>query len=194
MSDEVTANDFDEMTDEQKLDMLKTRARLLGVNFSNNISVDTLLGKIQAKMAENDGAEEEEEVNPLSPKQSKQTLLQTQRAEQLKLIRLRITNLDPKKKDLKGEIVTFANEVIGNVRKMVPYGEATDNGFHVPYCLYKVLRNRKFLDIKTFKVGGQIRVKHSWVREFALEVLDPLTKPEIARLAASQSAAGGLDD
>ena len=109
---------------------------------------------------------------------------------------VRITNLDPKKKDLPGEVFTVANEHLGTVRKFVPYGEVTDNGYHVPYCIYKALKARKFLNIRTFKDRqnqNQIKVEQSWAQEFALEVLPTLTPDEIKKLAAAQSAAGGLN-
>lgn len=182
----------------QELNILKDRARLMGIDFSNNIGLDALREKIQAKQ-EGTTEQETEEVNALdpvatTPKQKKQTLRSMLQEREMALVRLRITNLDPKKKDLKGEILTVANEYIGNIRKMVPYGEATENGFHVPYCLYKMMKRRQFQQIRTFKKNGQIRVEHSMVREFALEVLPQLTAQEIRQLAASQSAAGGLED
>ena len=114
--------------------------------------------------------------------------------EKMKLVRLRITNLDPKKKDLPGEILTVGNEYLGTVRKFVPFGEATDNGYHVPYCLYELMRDRKFLSIKTRKgPKGQTIVEQQMVREFALEILPPLTEAELARLSAAQLSAGGVE-
>ena len=40
-------------------------------------------------------------------------------------------DLDPKKKDLPGEVVTFANEYLGTVRVFVPFGEQTEDGWHI---------------------------------------------------------------
>lgn len=117
------------------------------------------------------------------------------RAEQLRLVRLRITNLNPSKAQLHGEIFTVANRYIGNVKKFIPYGEATDNGYHVPWVIYEQLKEREFLQTKT-RPGrtnaGQIILDQKWVKEFALEVLDPLTPQELASLAAQQAAARGM--
>ena len=207
MSDDNTQNELSaEEQQVSELDLLKQRATLLGISFSPNIGVETLRERIAAKQAELEGAQNQEspttQANPLigqtaqeaeAPVKTK-SLRQHLIDENMKLVRLRITNLDPKKKDLKGEIFTVANEFLGTVRKFVPYGEDTDEGYHVPYCIYKMLDKRKFLEIKTWrnKATGQQEVSQRWVREFSLEVLEPLTEKELATLAAAQAAAGSI--
>lgn len=216
-----TANDVPQVSE---LDMLKQRARLMGISFSNNISPETLAARIQAKLdgeaaqeaADNDDGENDDEdqdqpetqeqetpevsseaqkaaVIRRTNKNKKMNLRQKLLSEAMKLVRVRVTNLDPKKKDLPGEIITVANEYIGTVKKYVPFGEVTENGWHVPYCIYRVMERRKFLSIKVTKRQGREHVETQWAREFALEVLPPLTESELARLAAAQTAKGGLD-
>lgn len=180
-----------------ELQVLKQRADMLGVPYSNNIGVETLRQRVADAM-EGKKAEPEQvkSANPLgadipeveTPMQLRARLM----AEQLKLVRLRITNMDPKKKDLPGEILTVANEYIGTVRKYIPYGEQTDNGYHVPYCLYTLLESRRFQHIRVTKKNGREHVETSWAKEFSLEILPQLTPDELAKLAASQAAAGGL--
>jgi hypothetical protein len=218
---EETAESEPQVTE---LSMLKQRATLMGVSFSNNISVDTLRARIQAKLdgEAQDIAESQEPAEqlqtlapvppspvvtaippavlnvqedplaaapiPTRPKTIREQLMETE----LALVRLRITNLDPKKKDLPGEILTVANEYLGTVRKYIPYGEVTDNGFHVPMCLYRQLQERTFVSIKVRKVNGREHIESQDAREFSLEVLEPLTADELSRLAASQAAANGL--
>lgn len=207
-----------------ELTMLKERAKLMGIKFSNNITAETLRKKIADKLegeTENQNADDSEEAEapaplvdpnpvadaentkeatsevqakPLTKAEQKQLERQKLIKDSMKLVRLRIMNLNPNKKDLHGEIFTVANEVLGTVKKYIPYGEATENGYHVPYVLYEQLKERKFLNIQTSKKAGQISVKTGWVPEFALEVLPPLTKEELARLAAAQAAAGGTGD
>lgn len=188
------------LSEADELTLLKQRARMMGVQFSNNIGLESLKERIRAKMEGEEQAPNTETVPELKSSDEatsvkRKTLRQHLLDENMKLVRLRITNLDPKKKDLPGEIITVANEHLGTVRKYVPYGEVTDNGYHVPYCIYKALKARKFLNIRTFKDRqnqNQIRVEQNWAQEFALEVLPQLTKEEIQKLAAAQSAAGGL--
>ena len=186
------------MADE--LSVLKQRAKLMGINFSNNISVETLRAQIEAHVTERE-ASSEEQLNPLAgdvagaAPVSKMTLRQQLMEEQLRLVRVRITNLDPKKKDLPGEILTVGNEFIGTVRKFIPFGEVTDDGYHVPYVLYKLMENRRFLHIRTTKDKrtGKERIETQWAKEFALEVLPPLTEEELKRLANAQAAAGSVE-
>ena len=182
-----------------ELDVLKQRATLMNIKFSNNISVEKLREKIEAAQAKDEPEVKESAVNPLGEKQEagvkKMTLGQKIRAEQTRLIRVRIQNLDPKKKDLPGEIITVANEYMGTVRKFVPFGEVTDNGYHIPYCIYEFLKERKFINITTRKgKNGLPDIRATEAREFSIEVLPPLTEAELAQLAQAQIAAGSLND
>ena len=182
-----------------ELEVLKQRATLMNIKFSNNISVEKLREKIEAAQAKDEPEVKESAVNPLGEKQEagvkKMTLGQKIRAEQTRLIRVRIQNLDPKKKDLPGEIITVANEYMGTVRKFVPFGEVTDNGYHIPYCIYEFLKERKFINITTRKgKNGLPDIRATEAREFSIEVLPPLTEAELAQLAQAQIAAGSLND
>ena len=202
-TDQALSTENDTVVDE--LAMLKERAKQMGLTFSNNISVETLRKRITDKL---EGKDQEVEVNALtgdpeiasiatevkqlSPQANALALRKMMQKEQMKLVRVRITNMDPKKKDLPGEIWTVSNEYLGNVRKMVPYGEQTDEGFHVPYCIFRLLQDKRFLLIRTVKdrTTGKERQESQWVKEFSLEVLPPLTEQELARLATAQAAAG----
>lgn len=215
--------DEDEDDDEviqkpDELTFLKQKADFMGIKYPNNIQLAALKAKIAEKLsgepldtdAEQEKLEAKEEnvtgenpetatLSPFaggnSPKGKKLSLRKYLQQEKMKLVRLRITNMDPKKKDLPGEIFTVANEFLGTVRKFIPFGEQTDNGFHVPYCLFEQLRDRRFLNVRTRKgPHGTPVVESTYVKEFALEVLPPLTTEELARLSASQAAAGGLDN
>lgn len=187
-----------EVTEQDERQALMARARIMGIDFSNNIGTDTLRERINAKMEGTTAPTEEAQSNPLAGSAApvkKRTLRQIQHDEQMKLVRLRIQNLDPKKKDLPGEIFTVANEYLGTVKKFVPYGEVTEEGYHVPYCIYRMLDARKFLNIRTVKDRrtGIERVESTWAKEFALEVLPQLTATEIAELANAQKAAGSFN-
>lgn len=242
--DTETGNDA-EAPKPNELDMLKARARLMGLKISNNIGLETLRERIRAKLegeetgnsTETEEGEEKNAPETEAPQQSgvslaeidiaslEQLLSQARAAqgksevgvnanydakapvastpvsqrqkmvrEQMRLVRCRITNLNPSKKDLPGEIFTFANRILGAVRKYVPYGEATENGYHVPFCIFTQLKEREFVSIKTRKDSrGRTIVETGMAREFAIEELPPLTEIELARLAAAQAAANGMD-
>ena len=204
-----------------ELDVLKQRARMMGVEFSNNIGVETLRERIRAKAAEQSNAtaapapalfdpalipaatqQASFQANTgggpalgIEPKPAKPlTLRQYLQREHMKLVRVRITNLDPKKKNLPGEVFTVANEFLGTVRKYIPYGEVSDDGYHVPFCIYRELESRRFLDIRTYKEranNNKIRVEQRWAKEFAIEVLPHLTPTELKQLAVAQMAEVG---
>lgn len=278
-------SDNQEQSGPNELELLKQRAKLMGITHSGNIGVETLRQKINERMAEMAGEEpqsetqasepentedsqdaqednsesseesqtgnfdadiEEEaetpqapepEVNgftaakqiadakvtapliqpiaPLKPRpvaapsvsqkigqpvQVKEgktlTLRQYMYNNQMKLVRLQITNLDPKKADLQGEVITVANKYLGTVKYFVPYGEDTDDGWHIPYIIYKELERRRFLSIRTTKDKHtkQLKVTKSWAKEFSLNILPPLTSDELARLATAQLAAGSIEN
>lgn len=190
-----------------EFELLKERARKLGINFSNNIGIETLRERVNNKL---EGKEETPEVNalelgaeiaeakdtvPVEAISPKMSIRQQVRKEALKLIRVRITNLDPKKKDFPGELITIANEYIGTVSKFIPFDESSDEGYHIPYCIYELLKDRQFLQIRSTKDRrtGTNKVETKYVREFAIEVLDPLTPEELKELAIAQAAAGSIE-
>ena len=190
--------------------LMKQRAGMLGIPFSNNIGPEALKAKIDAKMAELEKVEKKEEpkeeVNaftgetPRNDEGKSPALLRAEARqrlyeEQSKLVRLNITNLNPRKQDLMGEYFTVANDIIGTQKKFVPYiGEAAE-AWHVPNWIYQQMQAREFQQIKVRKnkENGQDIIESKFVKEFALEVLDPLSKEELAKLAAAQKASGSLN-
>lgn len=196
-----------------ELEMLKQRAAAMGITHSNNIGVDALRKKVNAKMeGQQDNTDEEgKEVavtetaavttpaNPLTGTPANAPVLSLRQHllnEATKLVRIRLTCMDPKKQDLTGEFFTVANEYIGTIRKYVPFGEGTDRGYHVPYCIYEMLKSREFLSITTRQDPrtGRDVTKTRYVKEFGIEVLPDLTPAQMAALAADQRATGRLDD
>ena len=204
MADEVISveqenKELDQVQNLSQLEVLKGRATLMGIPFSNNIGVEALLKKIEEKMASDEpevNEEEQPEANPLDGTSGKKVSLQKfLRDREMKLMRVRIQNLDPKKADLQGEMFTIANKYLGTVRKYIPYGEASDQGYHIPYFIYKALKRRKFLNLRTKKANhGTDMVEYDrWTPEFAIDVLPDLTPDELAKLAKAQLAAGTSD-
>lgn len=174
-----------------ELDNLKARAEKLGVKFHPSISADKLREKIAAKQEEGEGeagettpAQAEGEESPAAKK------LRIKR-EALKLVRVRITCMNPLKKEYDGEIITVANNAFGTVKRYVPFNN--DEGWHVENVLLDVLRERQCQIFFTEKDsrGNKVR-KGKLIREFAIEVLPPLTEAELKDLAQRQAMAQGL--
>ena len=113
-----------------------------------------------------------------------------QRHNGLRLIRCRIFNNDPAKNDLEGEILTVANKYIGTVRKFIPFGESTENGYHVPAILLDMMRRKKYQRISMRKLpNGTEQVVRTLAPEFTITELPPLTRAELEELAIRQAAA-----
>lgn len=196
-NEENTANGPDELT------VLKERAERMGIKHSNNITAETLRKKIQEKL---DGEKQEQNQAPNEvPNEKERSMTENEKKmqlrkelieENLRLVRIRVANLDPKKGEIPGEILTTGNKYIGTVRKYVPFGDATDNGYHVPYCIYKMMKARKFLQItnKRDRRTGTNVTKTRMVNEFAIDVLPELTEEELKKLANAQAAAGSVGD
>lgn len=221
MSDPTnTETETPEVTEPSELDLLKQRAKVMGVQHSPNIGVEALKKKIEAKLeGENPSdpvmaatvaagaapapavkadkitpaialAMTDEEVRALSPTKMKQALRHRIHAEEMKLVRCQIYNNNPSKSDLGGEIISVGNKYLGNVKKFIPFGEATEPGYHIPNILYKNLLRRKYQQVKSVKQNdGTEKVSTRMVPEYTVVVLDPLTEDELKELALKQSAA-----
>lgn len=175
-----------------ELELLKERARTMGIPVGNS-GVDTLKKKIQDKLdGKQEVQEEGSEVTESAPKTRRQTEQETREnlwAEHMALVRCRIYNLNPQKRDLQGEIITVANRYLGTVRKFIPFGEATDNGYHIPKVIYNDLKSRKFQQISTKQKNGKIEVSTRMVPEYNIEILPQLTMEELEELKINQAAA-----
>lgn len=180
------------MTEEvmvDELETLKARAKQLGIKHHPSIGVDALRDKVNAALASETDTSEEElvENTAAAPTKTKAQILKAKKAEANKLIRVRITCMNPAKKDWEGEIFTGGNSVVGTTRKMVPF----ETEWHVPQVLLNVIENRKyqsFYKVKTPK--GEI-TKNKLVKEFSVDRLQPLTKGELKDLAQRQAMANG---
>jgi hypothetical protein len=204
MNDQTTVSADDDFVSDlpkpDELATLKERANVMGIKFSPNIGAEALRQRIKEHLEGTSSAEEEKAGEAVDGAQAEAPLTKSQiRAkmikEEMRQIRIRISCLNPDKAALQGEILCVANKYLGEVKKFIPFGEATDDGYHVPYILYKLLKSRKFLHVKTSRnrQTGQIDVTQRWVPEFAIEVLPQLTKEELKDLAAAQAAAGGVN-
>ena len=168
-----------------ELELLKAGADKLGIKYSPNIGIETLKERINAVLSP------EKPTTAVNAEDAERTRV---RNDALKLIRCQIVNLNPNKKAWEGEIITVWNKYTGTVRKFVPFGEKTVEGYHVPQIIYNVLKERKYLSISTKRdpKTGELTVKTQWVPEFSLTVLPQLTKEQLAELAAAQKASGSI--
>ena len=176
---------------------LRNRARLLGLSVSNNESLASLRTKVGNAIAgipdEPQKEEAAAEEAPLTPTQIRNKA----RQEALKLVRIRLVCMNPNKKDLEGEIITVANDLVGETSKYIPYNpDQMADGWHVPQIIYNFLKRRKFTQIKKIRnrVTGLEEVTTRDILEYNIEILPQLSRADLDRLANAQLAAGALED
>lgn len=184
---------------EAELDVLKTRAKELGINFHPNIGAETLSNKIkefldsQDEPAATEPAPAAEEKPAQTQGESEQERRVRKKKEAEKLVRIQVTCMDPKRKEWEGDIFTAGNTLLGSYRKFVPF----NTPWHVPQIIYNQIKNAKCQVFYT-KLGGpngKVKVRASkLVNAFAVEVLPDLTEQELKDLAQRQAMADGTSE
>lgn len=117
------------------------------------------------------------------------------RARALRMLRVKINNLDPQDAPLNGGIITVSNKYTGKVSKYIPYGEESQNGYYVPKIILDHMAQMQFAFRKE-KKGNRFGVKQYqtvMTKKFNIEYLDHLTSGQLTELAAQQRAAGSID-
>lgn len=219
-----------------ELEVLKIRAKTLGVTHSPNIGVETLRAKIDEHIAKLEETKLPKEVrepkaeaqsempaaaktttlvpsarNKLPPmsemlamttddlmrqpeKRRTQIIRARQHHEQMALVRCQVFNNNPAKNDLFGEIFSVQNKYLGTVRKYIPYGKFTENGYHIPRILVTMLKSKRYLQVRSIKnPDGTERTEQRQAPEFTITELRPLTKEELDKLAAMQASRSSAD-
>ena len=183
MTDKI---DLEDLPEEDELEVLKQRADLLGIKYSKNVKLATLKAKIEAQI--------EEKVVKEESALTLQQIKNKAKEEQLKLVRIRLSLMNPMKKTWRGEVITVANALIGTVRKFIPFDpKFYKNGYHVPQCILDTLRERKFVNITTHQNGPRVEVEKEEIPEFSIEILPQLTPKELEDLAKEQRAGNRID-
>lgn len=179
----------------EELEALKRKADTLGVTYSPNIGAETLRARINEKLSPETVAP----VADTAPVTDGEAIVKTQaqvnrelRKEATRMIRCRITCMNPAKQDVPGEIIAICNNAIGVVKHFVPFGEVTDNGWHIPKIIYDELVTRKCTVMRPKRDGKGLNSHEPvHIREFAIEVMEPLTEQELKELAQRQAMAAG---
>jgi len=173
-----------------ELSALKVRADLLGVKYHPSISLEKLREKVNASMVE-------EQPKPEVPVAvvEEETVAQRRlrkRREANELIRIRVTCMNPAKKEWEGELFTAGNSLVGSFTKFVPFN--ADDGWHVPRIILNQIQERScqvFTSIRDER-GNSTR-KGKLIREFAVEVMPSLTTKELNELARRQAMTKSTD-
>lgn len=183
---------------QDELTALKARADMLGVPYHPSIGLEKLRDKVNAAVTAtvpipvSPVVATDKAVSVSSPVESENALRLRRRREANELLRIRVTCMNPAKKEWDGEIFTAGNTAVGTVKKYVPFN--ADDGWHVPRIIYNMMRDRMcqtFVNAKS-KNGVTIR-QGKMIKEFAIEILPPLTTAELAELAQRQAMSRAID-
>lgn len=190
----MSDHDNDTLPVPDALITLKARADMLGVKYHPTISLDKLRAKVNAAVEGKPEVADEDSKPVASAAAAEETPGQKRgrlRKEAMRLVRVRVACMNPMKKEWEGEILTVGNSAIGTVKKYVPFN--ADEGWHVPHVIYEQLRDRQCQIFVSGKSKSGVTVRQAkLIKEFAVEVLPPLTEEELAELARRQSMAGAV--
>ena len=117
------------------------------------------------------------------------------RAQALRLVRVKIQNLDPNDAAVTGAIISLQNKYTGKISKLIPFGSETENGYHIPWMMYEHLKQWKFPLRKEVR-GGRFGVKTYktvMTNKFNVEILPPLSMAELTELKNLQRASQSID-
>lgn len=166
-----------------ELAALKERADLLGVKYHPSISLEKLREKVNATLAPTG---DEAEAAPKKPNR----LAAQKRASEL--VRIRLTCMNPAKKEWEGEIFTVGNAAVGTFKKFIPFN--ADEGWHVPRIILEQLQERQCQVFVTSRdKRGNTTRQGKLIKEFAVEILPALTEEELKDLAQRQAMAKSID-
>lgn len=195
------SDDTETTLSQDELTSLKARADMLGVTYHPSIGLEKLRDKVAEALAKDSGdkAPEPDADKAKAPAEvaapEPETLGQRRKRlklESLALVRIRVTCMNPAKKEWEGEIFTVGNSAIGSVTKYVPFN--ADEGWHVPKIIYEQLLQRQCQVFYTERSKNGINVrKGKLIREFAIELMPSLTKDELEELARRQAASHAID-
>lgn len=181
---------------QDQLASLKARADMLGVSYHPSIGIDKLREKVQAAMRSSSVQDKSDAAAPAEvAKPGVETAGQRKKRlkmEAAELVRIRLTCMNPAKKEWKGEIITVGNATVGTFRKYIPF--LAEDGWHVPRIMLQMLQDRQCQVFQTVKAKNGVSVKKGkLIKEFAIEILPPLSSTELHDLAQRQAMAGSID-
>lgn len=182
---------YDDLPIPDEITSLKKRADLMGISYHPSIGVEKLREKIAAAL--NPSTSEPETDTEVTTKKETdgQRRLRKQR-EANELVRIRVTCMNPAKKEWAGEIFTVGNATVGTFKKYIPFN--ADEGWHVPRIIYNQLVTRQCQVFVNKKDGrGNTSRVGKLIKEFAIEVLPKLTPEELHELAQRQAMSNAID-
>lgn len=168
----------------------------LEVSKKTSINIKPVKASDALKLLAIKGSADDGKLSPLelsqalakTPKHVKQQVLKKSAN---RLIRIKYTNLNPQKAKWPGEYLTTGNSIIGRVTKFIPFDEASQQGYMVPYALYELMRDKTFYSPKVTNQNNKTtKVVDMNPKEYSIEILPMLTEKELNKIAQRQASQG----
>ena len=177
-------SESDDLPVPDELTSLKSKADLIGVAYHPSIGVDKLREKVNSILNDKPSAE----LAPPPANETDGAMRMRKKREANELLRIRVTCMNPAKKEWEGEIFTAGNSVVGSFTKFIPFN--VEDGWHVPRILYNQIVQRQCQIFTTVRDerGNSLR-RGKLIKEFAVEVMPKLTLDELQELAQRQAMA-----
>ena len=178
-------NNEDGATTPDEMTALKARADMLGIAYHPSIGLEKLREKVNAALVD-------PVVEAVSATESEAAARLRMRNEALELVRVRVSCMNPNKREWEGEMFSVGSSLVGTQKKFVPFNN--DEGWHIPRIIYDFMREREcqiFYSVKDAR--GNVSRKGKLIKEFAIDVLPPLTPDEMKELARRQAMAKSID-
>lgn len=187
------------------LEELKAKADELGVKYHHMAGEAKIQAAIDAHLAENATTNEDlggalnykhpvnpnhvkdGQIVPMTSEEYRAKYLPERKKNLNRLIRCRVTCMNPAKRAWEGEIISVGSAKNGTFKKFVPFD---GRDWHIPKVIYDELLDRKCTVWSNGKdTRGRTIRKGRLVPEFSVQVLDPLTRQELDDLKKQQALA-----
>lgn len=172
------------------LDTLKQRADLLGISYHHKIGEKKLAQLIK----EHNEPADEPEAAPVevSKAQATSTQLAEKKKKANRLVRVRVTCMNPNKREWEGEIIAAGNRYFGNIKKYIPFDNA--EGWHMPSILVDLLKSKKCqIFVERRNERGEKYKQGKLIPEYNVEIMPDLTPKELEELARKQALSHAID-
>lgn len=164
---------------EQDLAQLKAQADELGLVYAKNATSKTLKKLIAEELLKGSEADTSSEIKAVED-------------ENLKLVNVLVTPVNPQKQGLGYEVFMAGNAVLGTIKRVVPMGKP----WLVENIIYKTILEKQyqlFVEHDDPKAAGQKVVESRLVPAYSVQVLPLPTPEEIAELAKRQEARNAVE-
>ncbi len=162
-------------------DELRKLADVLKIDVRTNASKDSLITAI-TKILFSPTNTTPIEIDP-------NVLLDNERKQAEKLVRVIVVPQNPLEAKLNGVLISVGNNVIGTIRRFVPFNVP----WHIEQVIYDHLVTKQYQTFYVVKQQGREITRSRYVPAYAVNSLPSLTQEELNTLAKEQSARQSID-